>query len=674
MFDSAAYRNSRRPRQAGTATRRRACTTAACALACAAGTIAIPAPAAGAAAHTPRAAQVLAVTSLASTGPGSLHAALVDADITAPGTRSVINFTVAGRILLTSPLPIVVRPVTINGASSPSYVRGGPPVVGIDCNGRPGLRFAPGAGGSRLLNVSVTGAGGNGVSVAASRITLAGDYIGLTLAGRPQGNAGAGVFVSAASSADAIGDNPSGDSGAISNVISGNSGSGVVLSGARGNTVADNRIGTTPRGDAGLGNGGDGILLTNGASHNEIGGTEYVDAATGQANNPTGSKGTVPPVFVVPPLGNQISANRRNGVAILDGSAGNSLNGNFIGTSANGDAGLGNRGDGVWISGSNGNSLTGCKFVNNPFVYYNVMSANGQNGLRITDSDNSVVQGNFFGAGANNTALLGNRRDGILIEGTSASTQVGGVIPLGNVSAANGANGIEVTGQASGFTTFNTFGGLLAFKGAAPNGNDGLLITSTGGDNLARTNVFSGNTHNGIELAGNATGVTVDPNIAGLSTNGMSALSNGGDGLLIRGNAHGNTIGGDRASVIPQNTFSANMRYGIAIQGRAWGNRVFNTFVGTKILGVNPLGNHLGGILIAGTAHRNSIGRAFSMPSNLISGNTGNGVTLLSGTRLNHVFNNYIGLNRFGRMMRNSGRPIVNSGHLNRIRPNRVRP
>ncbi len=58
------------------------------------------------------------------------------------------------------------------------------------------------------------------------------------------------------------------------------------------------------------------------------------------------------------------------------------------------------------------------------------------------------------------------------------------MIPLGNVSSGNGLNGIEVTGKTTGFVTFNTFGGLLAFKGAAPNGNDGLRITSTGGNNL----------------------------------------------------------------------------------------------------------------------------------------------------------------------------------------------
>ena len=34
-----------------------------------------------------------------------------------------------------------------------------------------------------------------------------------------------------------------------------------------------------------------------------------MNPATGQANDPTGNKGTVTPVFVVPPLGNLISGN-----------------------------------------------------------------------------------------------------------------------------------------------------------------------------------------------------------------------------------------------------------------------------------------------------------------------------------------------------------------------------
>jgi hypothetical protein len=240
------------------------------------------------------------------------------------------------------------------------------------------------------------------------------------------------------------------------------------------------------------------------------------------------------------------------------------------------------------------------------------------------------------------------------------------------VSAGNGRNGIEVTDTASGFTTFNTFGGLLAFKGAAPNGRDGLLITSTGGNNLARTNVFSGNTRNGIELAGNASGVTVDPNIAGLTTSGNATLPNGGDGLKIDGTAHANAVGGSLRSVIPQNTFSGNTGYGIEISGDAYGNHVFSSYVGTGLLGTSAMGNQKGGVLVRGTAHRNVIGAFRARPSNLISGNTGNGVTLRSGTRDNLVVHNFIGLDRFGLALPNSGSPVVNTGTGNIIRGNRT--
>jgi parallel beta-helix repeat protein len=132
----------------------------------------------------------------------------------------------------------------------------------------------------------------------------------------------------------------------VANVISGNGGSGIVLNGSSGNTVVDNRIGTNAAGTATIPNGGDGLWITQKARGNEIGGTDFVDSVTHLANNPTGTKGTVPPVFAVPPLGNLISGNSGNGVMIEGGSPGNTLNGNFIGTTANGDGALGNGGNG----------------------------------------------------------------------------------------------------------------------------------------------------------------------------------------------------------------------------------------------------------------------------------------------------------------------------------------
>ena len=639
------------------------------------------APAAASAAPAPAArlaglpARTFIVRTTRDTGPGSLRAAIRWADAAPPGRPAVITFRVTGTISLTAALPAVTRPVIIDGTSAPGYRPGRAPLVAVNARGHAGLWFAAGSARSQLLGLAVDRASGAGVTLSAGSITLNGDYIGLTPAGWAAGNRGAGVYVSPASSGNRIGLNPAKLPGVVANVISANQGSGIVLSGSSGNTLVANRIGTSPAGTSALGNGGSGLVLTRRASGNEIGGTAFTNPVTHQVNNPTGSKGTVPPVFVVPPLGNLISGNGGSGILIESGSARNDLNGNFVGTTASGNGKLGNRGNGVWITGASNNALTGCKFVNNPFVYYNVISANGANGLRITNSHNTVVQGNFFGTGANNTSLLGNRLDGIRVDGSSAQTMVGGVIPLGNVSASNGQNGIEVAGRARQFTTFNTFGGLLAFKGAAPNGRDGLLITSSGRGNLVRTNVFSGNRRNGIELAGHAAGVTVDPDIAGLNTKGNAVLPNGGDGLLIDGNAHGNVIGGSLRSVIPQDTFSGNAGYGIAITGRAHGNLVITSFVGTEVLGRTALPNRRGGVLIAGSASGNFIGRAWSrLPANLISGNYGTGVTLARGSRRNSVLRNYIGLNRFGRPLRNTGAAVVNAGSGNVVRGNRTQP
>jgi len=606
------------------------------------------------------------VTSLNDSGPGSLRAAIAGANASA--APAVLDFAVHGTITLASDLPAISNNVKIDATTAPSYAAGGPPVVELDCNSHAGLVFASGSDGSQLLGVAVDNARGNGVTLNAGSITLNHNYIGLNLAGAAFGNRGDGVSVSASSSNNLIGLNTSGASGAVANVISGNAGNGISFHGSSGNAVVANRIGTNAAGTSAIANGGNGIWITAGSDNNAIGGTEFVDTSTGEANNPTGSKGTVAPVFVVPPLGNLVSGNGRTGILIDAKSQNNVLNGNFVGTTADGNAAIGNAGDGVWINRANNNSLIGCQFVNNPFVYYNVLSGNGGNGLHITDSNNATVQANFFGIGANNTNIVGNRLDGILVDGSSKNTQVGGVIPLGNVAAGNGLNGIEVRDTASGFETFNTFGGLLAFKGAAPNGNDGLLITSTGGNNTVRTNVFSGNLNNGIEIAGDASGVTVDPDIVGLNTAGNGALPNGNNGVQIGGRAHDNVIGGYLSSVIPQNTFSGNDGYGVAILDHAYSNQIFNGFIGSNVFGTVALGNFVGGVLVAGTAHNNTIGGsnsdASSPTANLISGNAGNGVTLAAGTRNIQVTGNSIGLDRFGLpALPNSGAPVAANGN-----------
>jgi parallel beta-helix repeat protein len=620
-------------------------------------------------AATAQGAGAVTVSNLKNSGPGSLRNAITAAN-QHPDTTA-IDFSVHGTIGLLKGLPAIRERTIIDGTSAPTYAAAGHPVVAVDgnrvhrcnCNRDDGLRFEAGSDSSRLLGLSVTNAKGSGIALDADSITLNSNYVGLDPTGHPAGNRGAGVHLMPGSSKNKVGLNKAHVSGNVANVISGNRGPGLQLSNSSKNTVVANRIGTNPAGTGAMANRRAGIDIAKQSKNNVIGGTEFVDAATGQANNPTGTEGTVTPVFVVPPLGNLVSGNVGTGIRIVSGSTNNVLNGNFVGTTADGDSALGNGGDGVRIRNADQNSLIGCRFVNNPFVYYNVLAANGRNGLRITDSDDVTVQANFFGVGANNTNLLPNHGDGILVDGSSKNVQVGGVIPLGNVSAGNDRNGIEVADKVSGFTTFNTFGGLLAFKGAAPNRQNGILITSTGGNNLVRTNVMSGNRRNGIKLAGSARGVTVDPNVVGATTTGASPLPNGASGLRIGNNAHDNVIGGTRRSVIPQNTFSGNTGYGITITGHARRNEVIYSDIGTNALGNDAVPNEAGGILVDGDAHDNVVGLSGAdRPNVLISGNDGNGVTMTKHTHDNRVTNSYIGVSRTRQPLPNSGLAIVDDG------------
>lgn len=404
----------------------------------------------------------------------------------------------------------------------------------------------------------------------------------------------------------------------LSNVISGNGGNGIGIYGSDDNHIAMNYIGTDASGTARVGNGGNGILVTNGAARNLIGGQ-----ATG-GNDPTAE------VFVRPPQGNLISGNRGNGVLINQGATRNLLSGNFVGTIASGNAALGNRLDGVAIVNADGNALIGCTFQQSPFVFYNVLSGNGGNGLRISDSDNTIVQANFMGVGANNATMVANGGDGLLVAGSSRNTQVGGVIPLGNVISGNNRHGIEVRDRASGFISFNTFAGIYAFGAAAPNRLNGITITSSGGNNQVRTSIVSGNLGHGIELGGNATGVQVTETAIGTNTSIQTAIPNGGSGIRISGNAHGNAIGGFQPSVEPQVTISANRRYGIEVVGSARNNSIFRTYIGTSALGTANLGNGLGGILLGRGTSSNTIGGVAPELANTILYNGGNGLTIRS--------------------------------------------
>ena len=594
------------------------------------------------------------VTNLNDGGPGSLRAAITTTN--ANPEFDLISFQKAGTgtIQLTSALPAITDPVTIDGATAPGF--SGSPVVQIDYNGFGGLKLRAGSSGSSILELGLENASDNGVTlIGVSHDVIAGNLI--------TNNKLDGVKL-INSNNNLVGRSDPASVFQLSNVINSNGANGIELDASTNNVVAMNYIGTDVTGTVSLGNGQNGILITNASARNLIGGE-----ATG-GNDP--KNGT----FFTPPQGNLISGNGADGVLINGRSTFNQLSGNFIGTAASGNSALGNQADGVLIENANHNSLIGCLFNQHPFVFYNVISGNGGNGLVVNNSNYTTIHANFLGIGANNESAVSNQKNGLVVEGSSAHTQLGGEIPLGNVISANMENGIWVRDTASYFVSYNTFCGLAAFTLNENLGNhkDGMLITSTGGNILIRTCIISENGNDGVEISGAASDVRVVGNIIGLGLDmGQDfAMGNKNNGVEVDGNAHNILIGGQQPTpnVVPQNTISSNGANGVEVDGDAHDVTVNNSYIGTSVHGDLAFGNAGAGVLIGPGSYSNTVGSTDSTLLTVISSNAGNGIEM-SGTHSNKVIGSYIGTDARGLVALGNG---INGVYISNSSDNAIGP
>jgi hypothetical protein len=341
----------------------------------------------------------------------------------------------------------------------------------------------------------ISGNNGNGVVVAGCGNTVDGDIIGLGADGAtPLGNAGAGVLVLGANNTIGAAAPGAGD------VISANLGSGIQIEGASatGNVVQGDNIGTDASGMSARGNTGDGIVVTDGACDNAIGGSVAADR-------------------------NVISGNDAAGVAlgrITAAGADNRVLGNYIGINAAGTAVLGNGFEGVLVNdSSSGEVIGGCDPGDG-----NVISGNGLFGLNIINASKNTVQGNFIGTLPDGDTAAPNALGGVALQSTTRATKenlIGGTTAgAGNLISGNTGPGILLTG--SGVTgnriTGNRIGTTAA--GDAPLGNAGDGIRLDAG---ASNNIIGGETpDSGNLIAFNAKGVVV----AGEDSTGDSILGN----------------------------------------------------------------------------------------------------------------------------------------------------
>ena len=321
----------------------------------------------------------LMVANLNDSGLGSLRQAILDANFATDA--DTIDFSVAGKIQLTSgALPAITDTVNIDGASAPGFAIG--PVVEIDVNGFAGLSFDAGSANSGLHSLSIVNADGAGVTLNDSNIVVAGNYIGLALDGfTSAANTGDGLIINSTSTANIIG----GTIALDRNVISANTGNGIRVDGSSRNLIEGNYIGTDATGAQNRGNGLNGVLLTDGAGVNDIGGT--IDQQR-----------------------NLISGNDGDGVLLELGAHDNTVLGNFIGTDASGATALGNGQNGVEVNNADSNVIGNTVPVSG-VTYFNAQDVTptpnpGWTGIRASDT-----AGDYLISGISGT-------QGILFEGT----------------------------------------------------------------------------------------------------------------------------------------------------------------------------------------------------------------------------------------------------------------
>jgi len=571
----------------------------------------------------------------------TLRAAIQEANAF-PGSDQ-ITFDAAGTIIVpfASDLPVITETLVIDGTTAPGYA-GAPVVVLEGAGGLGGIALYAGAAapGSTIAGLKIHGFVNYGIRIDASSFTIRNNYLG-PVGGGMANRIGASIAISS------FGGTVGGADGA-GNVISGNSQVGLEIAGSS-HTVSDNYVGTNAAGTAALPNGtygigvlnADGISIvgTSAADRNVISGnggsgiglsgvqnvTVYgnfigVDA-TGTVDLGNGVHGVEVSGVAATTIGdaalpNVIAGNGQSGVIVVGSNP--VIAGNVIGTDLSGTIAIPNSvgvtaqagvlpGPVVVGTLSAGNTIafntqqgvvisgTGALVLNNriesngaPGVYVtnaatevdiggpvvgqgNLISLNGGDGVLIDGGSANVrLYGNTIGLDATRSADRGNSGNGVSATNATAVTIGGAGEGRRNFIAGNGANGVAISAGFDHSVENNLIGTDGAGAAAIANAFDGIVTSST--DGLVVTyNVISGNGDNGVEVSANADGTTITNNLIGVGADFGPAIPNGADGVSIRDGALNTTIG---TPALP-NTIAHNNGAGIAAEAGALLNNVW---------------------------------------------------------------------------------------------------
>lgn len=543
-------------------------------------------------------AATLTVTNTNNSGPGSLRQAILSANGTSLSDSITFTIGSGSvQILPTSPLPPIVQPTIIDGSTQPGY-GGSPliEISGSSAgNNAQGLYITGSASGSIIKGLVINRFSAQGIFIDTSNVTLKNNYIGTTVSGTASaGNGGDGIAIFSGTTLASANNNTVGGVTALDrNLVSGNKGNGVGITAqvggnANNNTLIGNYVGTDISGTGSIPNTGDGILINHAdaggpasAQNNTVGGSTNTTpngSCTGACNLVSGNgangiglwhsgvsgsivngnyvgtnlNGTSPiangnigievnetPNNTVggatPESRNIFSGNGGAGVFLTGAAAtGNVIQGNYIGTNANGSASVENQKMGIGIGsspgalGANRDTIGGSQGISSGGACTgacNLISGNHDNGIFIvgTESYGHIIKGNFIGLSASGTSGIGNRLDGVGLLSTQNNTVGGSEVADRNVISSNGDNGIIIVGASStGNVVKGNYIGKDSYGNSSGNQNSGIAVSSAT-DNEFLLNEIAFNGLLGIDLDNNG---SPNKNDQGDIDNGANHLQN----------------------------------------------------------------------------------------------------------------------------------------------------
>ena len=535
----------------------------------------------------PQVASTFVVTNTNDSGSGSLRQAMTDANSNL-GTDT-IGFNIPGpgvhTIPLASPLPVILDPVIIDGTTQPGFAS--TPIIelnGTNATEPPGVAgFQIRTGFTTVRGLVINRFPHDGIVLETGEsAVIEGNFIGTDASGtKALGNGDNGVVaVGGASGTEASKNIIGGTTSSARNIISGNHEHGVLMSGA-GNQVQGNFIGNDVSGAVEIGNLGSGVVSASGVN-NEIGGATQgrrniisgnrvsgvlVDSAganlvqsnfigTDVSGGSIVSNGAYGVLLTGPNTGNTIggtvigarnviSGNLQIGVAIYTGGTGNLVQGNFIGTDAEGTSGLGNGNDG-YLSASSNNILGGATASARNIISgngANHVPANGTTGVSILGAPGNQVQNNYIGTDVTGTVPIGNDSVGVLVSGANSTTI------KDNIISSNGSHGVSLGGFANDPKTGIVFGGTGStvkgnFIGTDKTGTrnlgnklDGIFVENTSSVHTIEENTIAFNLRNGVRIPNSSSSTNIPGRpavqilIGSNSIYGNGALGNGALGI-----------------------------------------------------------------------------------------------------------------------------------------------